>query len=485
MDYDLKSDTQSGRLGLLGLPATELAAGIRRGEISPRELTEKALKRAETLQKSLNLFTYIARTEALERADWAERELASGRSLGLLHGVPYTLKDFIPAEGYPLTYGSKIFRGNVSKFDSVCAKRLKDAGGVLLGITTSPEMGHKAMTDSPLYGTTRNPWDLSRTPGGSSGGGAAAVAAGVGPLAFGTDGAGSVRIPAACCGVVGIKPTLGAIPRDYDQDAFNQLSHTGVMSRTVADTALAMSVVVGPHPDDPHSSGSHRGDYLRAAMPIGDLRGIRVLFLSNVGNSAVDDETLSLTVQSVDAIRSLGAFVEERSVDLKKSADLLFVLNPASSFDSFGSMLAERGDEFDPSFKVAIEWGRDISGQDLQRAIHGRTDIFRIVQKLLRDFDFIVTPALTTPAVPVTTTAWQKIVIDGVEYGTGRYDWFCYLHPFNHSGNPAISVPIGWTEQGLPVGLQIVGRWHADAEVLRVAAELETIRPWAYRWPEV
>jgi aspartyl-tRNA(Asn)/glutamyl-tRNA(Gln) amidotransferase subunit A len=470
---------------LLTRPATELAALIRQGDVSPRDLVARTLERVHALQPKLNAFVKVGVDEAVARAEWAEQQVISGQPLGPLHGVPFTVKDIIPVGGYPLTYGSKLFRDNVARRDSVCVKRLRRAGAILIGTTTTSEMGHKALTDSPLYGTTPNPWDLERTPGGSSGGGAVAVATGMGPLAFGTDGAGSVRIPASCCGLVGLKPTLGVIPRDYDTDAFGTLSHIGVLSRTVADAALAMNVVAGTHPNDPYSYGARPQNYLTACVARGDLKGTRIAWMPRIGNGAVDSEVMDLPLSRLRALEDLGARVEERFLDLRAAANLLFTLNPVSSFVELGDRLAAEGQDLDPSFREAVESGAKVTSGELHRALLGRTAIFRSIQRLFDEFDFVVTPTLTAPPLRKETKAWEDIEINAETHSSGRFDWYCFLHPFNHSGHPAVSVPAGWTRSGLPVGVQIVGPWHSDVHVLRMAAEVEAILPWRDRWPPI
>lgn len=468
---------------LLGLPAGELARRIRAREVSPVEAVESALRQAERVQAEYNAFTVITASEALSAARRAEEAIVQGRAGGPLHGVPFTVKDMIPVKGQRITFGSCIFEDWVAGADALVVERLRAAGAVLIGITSMPEFGHKATNDSPLHGITRNPWDRTRTPGGSSGGAAVAVCTGAGAFALGTDGAGSVRIPAACCGVVGLKGTLGTVPNPEAADAFGSLIVTGPLTRTVADAHLVMQVLSGAHPHDPLSYRA--GGLGPLPEPRGRLAGQRVLWVPSMGNALIDEEVLALTARSVHRLESMGASVTEMPLDLTVSAELLFVINPSLHYARFGRYLESHGDRLDPSFRQSIEWGASLSGAQLQSALFQRTELFRRIQDLLSSHDLIVSPTLSAPALPVEQQAWEPVEIGGRTGRTARYEWFSYTHPFNHAGNPAVSIPCGWTASGLPVGLQIAGRWHAESEVLTAAAELEAAQPWRDRYPGV
>src|SRR3954447_1364341 len=256
--------------------AAELTRLIAARKVSPVEVVDAVLERIERAQPALNAFITVCGEEARAAANEADAAVMRGETLGPLHGVPFAVKDLVNTAGVRTTFGSVALADNVPAADSPSVARLKAAGAVLVGKTTTPEFGHKCFTDAPLFGRTANPWDLSRTPGGSSGGAAAAVAAGLGPIGIGTDGGGSSRIPAACCGVVGFKQTLGLVPHDLTPDGFGNQSHITPMTRTVMDTALMLQAMAGPDPCDPHSLGLPAPDFVGAARPEGDLKGVRI-----------------------------------------------------------------------------------------------------------------------------------------------------------------------------------------------------------------
>jgi aspartyl-tRNA(Asn)/glutamyl-tRNA(Gln) amidotransferase subunit A len=274
------------------LPAVELAKLIRSRQLSAVELTVTTLDRIEANQPSLNAFITVCREEAMAAARDADAALAQGKDLGPMHGVPVSVKDIINTAGIRTTWGSRTMADNVPGIDAIAVHRLKQAGAIIIGKTTTSEFAHKLMTDAPLFGTTRNPWDLRYTPGGSSGGSAVAVAAGLGPLSLATDAGASTRLPAACTGIVGMKPTLGLIPHSQVPDGFNNFIHLGLMARTVADTALMLDALSGADPSDPHSLGVDRTQTLAAIADASpeSLRGLRVAWRPLAGNTMLDDE---------------------------------------------------------------------------------------------------------------------------------------------------------------------------------------------------
>lgn len=466
------------------LSGGEAARLIAARQISPVELVDAVLARVEAVQPHINAFTVVRAEAARAEAKAAEAALAGGGELGPLHGVPFTVKDMIDVAGERITWGSYMFENNVPAADAPVVARLKAAGGIVLGITNMPECGPKATTDNPLWGTTRNPWNLEHTPGGSSGGAGAAVASGCGALAIGTDRAGSVRIPASCCGVVGLKTTAGAWPNTNVLDFFDKANVIGPLTRTVSDAALMMSVVTGPDERDPLSFGARRRDFSAAADARGDMKGMRLAWASTVGNSEVDDDTLAQCEAAVKALGGLGAEVEEIDLDLTASVDMLFVLVGARLHAAYGDKLEEFGERIDPSLRQAIEDGAKWTGADVFEAAFLRVKLFKDVEALFSNFDLIATPTVTMPTIPLDQITWDPVTVNGKRLRSGRYDWFPYCHPFNHTGHPAISVPAGWTSsEDLPVGLQLVAPWHAEERLLGAAAELEAARPWAHRRP--
>ena len=294
--------TASSLEDLCFTPAIELAARIRRRELSPVELMNAVLARIERLQPQLNAYTVVYSELALAAARRAESEVTADRALGPLHGVPFSVKDMVAVEGMRLTFGSYMFEHNVADHDAVAVQRLEAAGGIPIGMTAMGEFGHKGFNDSPLWGVTRNPWKLDRTTGESSGGAAAAISAGMGPLGIGTDYAGSVRIPASCCGIVGLKGTLGAVPYDSAPEAFGGMLHIGPMARTVADTALMMSVMMGPHPSDPFSYGALGSERVASASREVSVRDKRFAWMPKVGNLSLDPDVATATREAVEQL---------------------------------------------------------------------------------------------------------------------------------------------------------------------------------------
>lgn len=465
------------------LSAVEAAQRVARREVSPVELVEALLARMEVVQGELNAFTVICADAARAQARRAEAAVMAGEALGPLHGVGFTVKDMIDVAGIPITWGSYMFEHRIPGEDAVAVARLRRAGGILLGVTTMPECGPKATTDSPLWGVTRNPWNRERTPGGSSGGAAAALASGCGALAFGTDRAGSVRIPAACCGVVGLKPSPGVIPEPAAADLFDTATLIGPLGRGVADVALAMEVLAGPEPRDPKSHGTRRGGYLSEAAP-GSMHGMRLGWMPRVGNEEIDGEVRRCCEEAMSQLAEQGAVVEETEADLTVSVDVLFKLVGATLHALYADKLPVYGERIDRSLREAIVQGGKWSGAEVAAATLARSTLFRTVEALLERHDMLVTPTLTLPAISVDHYYWDPMVVNGRTLGSARSDWFPYCHPFNHTGHPAISVPCGFVTEGLPVGLQLVAPWHAEGRLLHAAAALEAVRPWQHRRPE-
>jgi aspartyl-tRNA(Asn)/glutamyl-tRNA(Gln) amidotransferase subunit A len=465
--------------------AVELTQRIRARELSAVSVAQAVLDRIEASQGTLNAFITVSRDEAVQAARRADEAVARGDAVGALHGVPVSVKDIINTAGIRTTWGSLTMADNVPNTDAVAVERLRKAGAVIVGKTTTPEFAHKLLTDAPLFGTTRNPWGPDRTPGGSSGGSAVAVAAGLGPLSLATDAGASTRLPAACTGIVGFKPTLGVIPHDQVPDGFNNFIHLGVMSRTVRDAALLLDVVAGPHPADPHSLAIPAPQALAALDNIAPERiaGLKLAWLPLVGNSLLDDEVRRHCEAALEAFRQIGCQVDLLDDKVENAEPCWRVLQQSNWAARFHARLDEIASRLDPSFVEGIRAGGAYTGQQLLQATYRRTTHFRSAQAWFAKYDLILTPTMSRPALRVEHGALDPITIGGVDAGDMRHSWVPYLNFFNLTGHPAISVPCGWTDCGLPCGLQIVGRWYEDATVLRAAAAFETARPWAHRRP--
>jgi aspartyl-tRNA(Asn)/glutamyl-tRNA(Gln) amidotransferase subunit A len=458
--------------------ALTLARQIRTKELSPVEVVDAVLERIEALQPTVNAFITVTAAEARDAARGAEAAVMAGGRLGPLHGVPFSVKDLLFTKGVRTTMGSRIFADQVPAEDAVPVRRLREAGAILVGKTTTPEFGHKPLTDSPLFGATRNPWDLSRTAGGSSGGAAAAVATGQGPLALGTDGGGSIRLPAACCGIVGLKPTLGRVPHVHQADLFSSTSYIGPMTRSVAEAAACFDAIAGHDAGDPYSRPEPPDD------PRGvEVHGLRLGWLPRVGNRLVDPEVLASCEAALRHLEGRGAHVEAVDEDVVPFERAFLVFLQGGLAARVGPHMAAFGDQVARSLRESIERGARWSAVDWANAVAQRTTVYRRVGALFRRFDFLLSPTLGRPALAVDHDPYEPIAIAGESAGSVRGAWYPYLWPFNLSGHPAVSLPCGWSSDGLPIGLQIVGPWHGDRRVLALAAHLERERPCARPMP--
>ena len=466
------------------LSASAAAARIRRRDLSPVAYLDAILDRAEAAQHSLNPFATICAERARDEARVAERSVAEGAALGPLHGVPVHVKDLFPTAGIRTAYGSAIYAENVPERDDVLVTRLRQAGAVVFAKSTTPEFGHKGMTDGPSFGVTRNPWSLDRSAGGSSGGAAAAVAAGIGPLGLGTDGAGSIRIPAACCGVVGLKPTAGLVPFAEAIDAFFSYAAAGPIARTVADAGLMLGVLAGPDPADPQTLGRAGAAELAPARAGGDLSGLSVGWIPRMANRLVAREVEANAQASLAALADRGAEVEEvtEAIDwIEMPGRIMYQANIAVAF---GKHVAAWGDRMDPTLLAFIEWGQGYTLAQYREAQFARTRLFHAVQRLFARHDVLVSPALTRTALPADFDAARgQVIVDGKENGITREGMSPYAYPFNLTGHPSLAIPSGFASDGLPTGVQLTGPWFGDLDLLRIGATLEEDRPWAGRRP--
>jgi aspartyl-tRNA(Asn)/glutamyl-tRNA(Gln) amidotransferase subunit A len=448
------------------LSATELAAAIQTKAVSPVEAVEAALTRIEERQE-LNAFMAICADRARAEARTAEAAVMSGDPLGPLHGIPLSVKDLTNTEGVATTQGCALFADSVPAADAVAVARARAGGAILIGKKTTPEFGHKPFTEGPFFGRTLNPWSRDHTCGGSSGGAAVAVAAGMGPLALGTDGGGSIRIPAACCGVVGLKATLGVIPNLQAPDLFGANSFVGPMARDVSGTQLMFEVLRGPDWRDPY--GQAGGSPPRS---LSDGERPRIGFLLRCGN-ILDPEVETSVVAAMKQAELLGMIVEPIELDLVSMEPHFLVLLRSLLLARLGSHAARSPEKLDPTLLATMEAGRVYSAVDLHEAQFARTNCFLQIQDILSRFDLIASPTLSAPPLPVDLDPLGRIEIAGRDAGTIRGAWYPYTFPFNLTGHPAISLPCGLTRAGLPIGLQLVGRWFEDSYLIDVASQLE------------
>ena len=454
-------------MDLMDHGAVALAALVRRKEASPVEIVQAALARIEA-RRELNAFITVTADEALAAARRTEAAVMAGEPLGPLHGIPYSVKDLTLTAGVRTTMGSAIHEDFVPKDDAVAVARAKAAGAILIGKTLTPEFGHKQVPTAPLFGRTLNPLNPAYTPGASSSGAAAAVAAGMGPLALGTDGGGSIRIPAACCGIVGLKATLGVVPHLQAPDLYSANSFTGPMARDVADTRLLFEAIAGFDARDPWGAGSAPP---RRAAPV-SLRGLRVAWLPSAGNR-VDPEVEAIAGAAVQAMAREGASVETVQLDFVSLEKHFLVVLQSLLAARVGANLERFGNRLDASLIDAVQKGRRHTAVDLHEATFAKTRCFNELQALFERFDVLVSPTLSAPPLPIDMDVSGEIEIAGRPAGTVRGAWYPYTYPMNLTGHPALSMPCGRSAIGLPIGLQLVGRWYDDHYLLDVAALVE------------
>lgn len=459
---------------LCTLPATELAALIRAREISPIDLVRQSLARIERVQPALNAFAFVYPEEALEKARAAEAAVMRGHETGPLHGIPIAIKDFTPTKGKRTTRGSYAFENWVPEADPVIVRRLLGAGAIMIGKTTTPEFAFSSFTRSPLWGETVNPWDPTKCVGGSSGGSGAAVATGCVPLAEGTDMGGSVRIPAAFCGIVGLKPSLGRIPMDIINTVFDTISHFGPLARTVDDAALFLRVTEGPDEIDIMS----QRDPVPLPDPLGgDLRGLRLAVSEDLGFYAVDPEVSANLRAACQALADAGAVIED--VDLawtKEMVDAWTNIWGVYIAAAVSEVLPEFRDKIDPEVLALIDAGMDMGAVAYRKTEEIRTRQWHALVPVLRDHDALLCPTMALPPPDKDTSDADFSEVDA----QGRLHGLDMTSLFNNVAQcPALSVPSGMTAAGLPTALQIVGRRFDDPTVFRIAKALEKARPWA------
>jgi aspartyl-tRNA(Asn)/glutamyl-tRNA(Gln) amidotransferase subunit A len=456
------------------LSAIDLADLIRRKQVSPVEVVEALLGRIELVNPRLNAYCTVTADAARTAARAAEAAVLRGDPLGPLCGVPFSVKDLVITRGVRTAFGSRIYEHHIPDEDAPVVERLCAAGAIMVGKTTTPEFGWKGATDSPLTGISRNPWDLTKTPGGSSGGAAAAVAAGLAPLAVGTDGGGSIRIPASFCGVFGLKPTCGLVPV-YPAPNTGTLSHVGPMTRGVRDAALMLQVMAGPDDRDPLSFPATWIDFT-GGLDEG-IRGLRVAWSPTFGYAKVAPEVRALTETAAKRFQNFGCRVEEVErvfADPDPIWAPLFYAGVAARLEPF---LAEWRDRIDPGLLEVVEEGNRLSGVALIKASFARAAFYQEVRQFFQRYDLLLSPSL---AVPPFAVGMER----PPDYPTGsRLSWVAFTYPFNLTGHPAATVPCGFTADGLPIGLQIVGRRLQDGLVLRASAAFEAALPWAGRRP--
>ena len=469
------------------MDAVSLAANIRSRKLSAVEVIDAVLARMDKLEPILHAFCTPTPDLARETARKIEQEIMAGKPVGPLAGVPVGIKDLVCTKGIRTVSGSQAYADFVPDEDDVVVERLKNAGAVILGKTNVPEFGYSGVGHNPVFPTTRNPWNTDLTPGGSSAGSGAAVASGMGPFAIGSDGGGSIRIPSCFSGLYGMKASMGRVPlypgvkdeRYPGVSSWEALEHIGPMSRTVADSALMLSVIAGPDDRDNRTVPIEAGfDWMQSLQ--GDLKGLKVAYTLDWGGyAAVDPRVRKIVTDAVKVFeRDLGCIVEEANPGWDNPYDGFWgMVVRETDLKGMRAMARKLGDRMTPHLKDVLltEW----TAEQLTDAVVVRKHVNNKMWRFMRKYDLLLTPTLCVP--PFEVGIQGPTVIDGKP--VDQFEWLHFTYPMNLTGQPAATVPAGWTDDGLPVGLQIVGRHLGDAMVLRASACFEAAQPWKHRWP--
>ena len=465
-----------------GADAWDTAAALRAGDVSAVELLEASLRCVEERDGEVNAFTVVLAEQAADAARAADALLADRDVVPPpLCGVPVSVKDHIWLAGAPATNGSRALRDFVPDVDAVPVARLKTAGAVVVGKTNNPEFCYRGYTDNDVWGPTRNPWSPDRTSGGSSGGAGASVAYGATPIALGTDGGGSIRIPAAFCGVVGHKPTFGLVPKLPGFRGWPSLSVDGPLTRTVRDAALALYAIAGPDPSDDRTWGVPVGDLLDAVTAPVDWRTLRIAVSEDLGWAPVEPVVRAAFRAAVDALVDAGARVTTAQPAAPYPTELWNALALPEGFASEAPLLARSPDLLDAATREIVEAGRSATASDYLDALDRRRVYAASWAAFFDSYDVLLAPAMPVPAFGVDVTG--PATIDGVAVDPFFDDWCALALPANLAGLPACAVPTGLDPDGLPLGLQVIGPAWSDARVLAVAAGYERLAPWRDRWP--
>jgi amidase len=450
------------------LTAHELARKIRERELSALEVMQAHLDRIDRLNPQVNAIVALDRERALAGARAADESPAAGRELGPLHGLPIAHKDLFLTKEFPTTFGSPIYADFRPTADQLIVERIRAGGAIAIGKTNVPEFGAGSQTFNPVYGATRNPYDLNKTCGGSSGGAAVALACGMLPIADGSDTGGSLRNPAAFCNVVGMRPSIGRVPSYPSQSGFSQIHVPGPMARTVADVALLLSAIAGPDSRAPLSLTEPGETFARPLER--DFRGVRVAWSRDLGGLPIDPAVTAALAQQRRSFEQLGCIVEEAEPDLHDAPEIFQIMRGWHFELGRGDLLEKYRDRIKDTVVWNIEVGRRLSGPDLAHAEKLRSALFQRMHDFMQPYEFLLLPVTQVPAFDIEQPYVSEI--NGVQMDT-YIDWMRSCSDITVTGHPALAVPGGFTPTGLPVGLQIVGRYRDDFGVLQLGHAFE------------
>ncbi len=473
-------EAESASSPLCFASAVEMAQLIRAKKLSAREALAEHLKQIDRVNPKVNAIVTLVAEMAAEAAAKADEMQARGEKLGPLHGLPVAHKDLLDTRGIRTTYGSPLFKDHVPTEDNLLVERMRRAGAITLGKTNTPEFGAGSQTFNTVFGATRNPYDLTKTCGGSSGGAAVALACGMVPVASGSDTGGSLRNPAAFCNVVGFRPSIGRVPNPKVGFGWSTLSTNGCLGRSTADLALALSTIAGPDPNTPLSI-NEPGELF--ARPLNrSFKGVRVAWFKDLGGVPFDPRVLAVVNAHRATFESFGCIIEQAEPDFSPAEISFRTLRAWSSATNYGTMLQQHPDAFKDTLKGEIQSGSKLTGQDIAHAEVAHTQMWRRFQAFLEKYEYFILPTTQLPPFDVTTPYPTEIA--GVHFDD-YIDWMKSCWYISATGNPAASVPAGFTAEGLPVGLQIVGRDKQDFSVLQLAYAFEQATGFGKKRPAI
>jgi len=471
------------------LSAYDMVEKIKSQEITSEEITERIIERIEKINPLINAYCTLTFDLAREMANKADKAVKKNETIGLLNGIPISIKDETETKGIRTTYGSKLMENNIPETDATIVKRLRDAGVVILGKTNTPAFGYKGETDNLIFGITKNPWNLERTSGGSSGGAASAVASGLGPIATGSDGGGSIRIPSSFCGTYGIKATYGRVPQNLMQTSgyMGTLVHKGPIVRYVKDAALVLDIIAGQDDSDRYSVPKPNYGYLERINET--PKKLKIGYSLDLGFAEVlDNEVENSVLNGIQKFEEFGWSTDKCRKKVRNPESLMTTIWSSGFSYSLGRFLSDWEDKMDPDLVKLIKHGLNYSTEQLKLAEIQREIIYTEICQIFKKFDILITPTMPCSAFEIgksriieQDTKKTGIIINGKKMSPNG--WIPFTYPFNISGHPAASIPCGWSSEGMPIGMQIVGKRFDELTVLQVSKAFEEVAPWQNKKP--
>jgi Asp-tRNA(Asn)/Glu-tRNA(Gln) amidotransferase A subunit family amidase len=463
------------------MPAFKMAKEIRTQSLTSEEITEIMIERIEKFNPILNAYCTTTFDMARESAKKADKKIKNGEKVGLLNGIPISIKDLVYMKNIRTTFGSKIYENFIPDMDDVVVTRLKKAGSVILGKTNTPEFGFKGVTDNIMFGASKNPWNLEKTTGGSSGGAAGAEASGLCTIAQGSDGGGSIRIPSSLCGIYGLKPTFGRVPQYPKELIFGEsLSVKGPIVRYVKDAALMLDVIKGSFLGDRHALPDDNVDYLNIVDK--KPKDLKIGYTLDLGYAkTIDRQVEKAVIDSLEVFRKYNWIVEEIKMKLRKPELVFYTLWISKLAFELSPKLKEWEDKMDPDLIKLVKGGMGYDAFSLIRAMKARKEIYEKFFKIFKDIDILITPTTAVPAFDLGIMFPKKIN----DRNVSPTAWQAFTFPFNLTEQPAASIPCGWSKEGLPIGMQIIGRKFDEKTILQVSKAFEEAKPWQVKRPNL